>query len=167
MLLKALLSELDRNLDMAKSTRNLLTGERDMLQGDVKQRLVLHRFHTDVWDAVVAQGAVDQITAPDTVATCYQRLRETNEMIAKFNEEGDAILHSPLINREGNDYGRDHVVDILQELTEEAEGLLRDAYTEIDRQITRTCPECGAMFDTADACDEHVRTEHETAREAV
>lgn len=135
MLLRALLTELDRNLDVAKSTRNLVTEKRDMLQGDVKQRLVLHTFHTDVWDSLVHQGGVDRLESPGTVATCYERLKETNELMAKFNEEGDAIIHSPLISRQGKDYGREHVIEILQELCEEAESVLHDAYTVVDDQL--------------------------------
>lgn len=160
MLLRALVTELDRNLDLAKSTRNLLSEKRDMLQGDVKQRLILHGFHTDVWDSFVQQGAVDQLDTPETVASCYEQLKEINELIAKFNEEGDAILHSPLINRDGKDYGRDHVVDIMKELCEEAESVLRDAYSVADQQLGRVCPICGTSFASEDACNEHMRTDH-------
>jgi hypothetical protein len=143
-----------------------LTGERDMLQGDIKQRLIVHRFHTDIWDALVAQGSVDQLMEPDTVTTCYQRLRETNEMFEKFNEVGDVILHSPLINREGNDYGREHIIEILQEMCEIAEDVLYEAHVSVDQQLSRTCPECGTMFQTADACDAHYDQEHTTSTAA-
>jgi hypothetical protein len=155
------MTELEHNLDTASSTRNLLTEKRDMLQGDVKQRLVVHRFHTDVWDACIAQGSINQIDDVETVVSCYEQLREVNELMLKFNEEGNVMLHSPLISREGRDYGRDHVVDMLKELCEQAEGALRDAYAAVDRQMSRTCPICDQQFESKDACDEHMQTAHQ------
>lgn len=165
MLYQALQTELDRNLDLARSTRNILSEKRDMLQGDVKKRLALHAFHTDIWDAIVNSGNVDELNAPETLAACYQHLKEVNELITRFNRDGDDIIHSPLISREGRDYGRDNIIDIIQERCEEAEHYLQEAFHAVETHLMQDCPYCSATFEDEARRDQHITEEHEDTTE--
>lgn len=124
---QALRAEIDRNQEIARSMQRLLDQERDMLQGDARQRLVLSRFHTDVWDATVNAG--NDVAQDEAVATCYRRLKEANAVIDRFQEYGDAIMHTPLVPAQGKPYSRDNVLDILQEVLAETEEQLRAART--------------------------------------
>lgn len=161
---RSLREELERNLEIAQSTRNMLRNERDMLQGDVKQRLVLYQFHTDVWEMLVHHGSFDDLPDTQAVTACYMRLKEANELIEKFNQEGDAIVHSPLVYRSSKDYGRDHVVELLEELCEEAQIKLQEAYQVVEGVIDRTCPACDNVFDSVEAMDSHQTEEHRPGR---
>lgn len=157
---RALRTEIERNLELADSTRDMIVQERDMLQGDVKQRVVLYQFHTDVWDMLVGTGNLDVFSAPDVLASCYERLKEVNDLITKFNEVGDAILHAPLLNRGGNTYGRDHVIDIIKERCEEVEHGLQDAYRVVEERLDRTCPYCDTVVADASDLEPHIRQNH-------
>lgn len=157
---RALQTEIERNLEIAESTRDLIVDERDMLQGDVKERVVLYSFHTDVWDMLAVSGDLDRFSQPSLLAKCYQHLNEVNELIIKFNEVGDSILHSPLISREGKSHGRDHTVDIIRERCEEAEHWLQEAYRVVEERLDRTCPYCDAVVENASDMEPHIRKNH-------
>ncbi len=126
--MEALRAEIDRNLDLADAAKTLITRERDMLQGDVTERLVLHMFHTDAWHAVVNAGRVDELgDAEEDVAECYMQLQEVNELLEWFQRHGNQVAFVPLIRDAVDGYGRKEVLQILREKYDEAEIQLRDA----------------------------------------
>lgn len=129
----ALLSEVERNLDLASSTKRMLDRERDMFQGAVEERVVFPRFHTDAWDAVVNDGALSGLgDAEETVARCYMHLKEVNEVLDWFTRHGNGIAFTPLLEETLDGYGRKEVIGILRETCDEAEVLLRDARRELE-----------------------------------
>ncbi|MFB6265694.1 MAG: hypothetical protein ABEI07_01270 [Candidatus Nanohaloarchaea archaeon] len=130
--MRALLSEIERNLDLAGSTKRMVDRDRDMLQGNLEERLVLHRFHTDAWDALVRQGSVQELgEAEDTLSRCYMELKEFNEVIDRFNQHGNRIVYIPSLENELGGYGRKELLEILREKSDEAEIILREARKEL------------------------------------
>ncbi|MDY6769278.1 MAG: hypothetical protein SVW02_04190 [Candidatus Nanohaloarchaea archaeon] len=127
----ALVPEVERNLELASSSKKLIDRERDMLQGEVEKRLVLHSFHTDAWTSLVNDGRIDDIDA-DTVQDCYMHLREVNELVDWFNKKGNRIAYVPLLERNLEGYGRKEVIEVLREKYDEAEMLLRETRQELE-----------------------------------
>ncbi|MCJ7479257.1 MAG: hypothetical protein MUP63_03725 [Candidatus Nanohaloarchaeota archaeon QJJ-7] len=129
----ALDSELDRNLELAAAMKKMLDRERDMLQGDLRERVILHQFHTDAWDSVVNHGTVEDLDeAQEQVSRCYMRLKEFNEIVQRFNEHGNSIVYIPSLEKELGGYGRDELLKILREKSDEIEILLRDARNNLE-----------------------------------
>jgi len=129
----ALEQEIKRNLELVTDTVKMIEEQRDMLQGDVQQRIDLHKMHTDIWDTLVQCGDSELLERADTLAPCYQRLNELNELIDKFNADGDTMVHSPLLNRHGKSYGRSNVLNVIREQCATAEDYLHTAYREIEQ----------------------------------
>ncbi|MDY6766465.1 MAG: hypothetical protein SVW77_03790 [Candidatus Nanohaloarchaea archaeon] len=129
----ALAAELERNLELADAAKTLIDRERDMLQGEVRERLVTHRFHTDAWHALVNGGDIDELgDAAEAVAECYMHLQEVNEVLEWFREHGNRTAYLPLVRDTADGYGRKELVQVLREKFDEAELKLRDARQAVD-----------------------------------
>ncbi|MDY6768834.1 MAG: hypothetical protein SVW02_01875 [Candidatus Nanohaloarchaea archaeon] len=126
--MEALRAEIERNLELADAAKTLIDRERDMLQGEVRERLVFHTFHTDAWTAAVNAGRVDDLgDAEEAVAACYMQLQEVNEVVDWFEQHGNRAAFIPLIRDAVDGYGRKEVLQVLREKYDEAEIQLRDA----------------------------------------
>lgn len=157
MLLGALRSELERNMEVADTTRRLVKEERDMLQADITDRLVLHRFHTDVWDTYVNSGNMTEIgSGAAAVSNCYARLKEINELITMFAGHGNPIVYAPLFHGTREGYGRDEVIDIIRRRCDAVQDFLRDALQVVGERIDRICPVCGETFDSRTGMKSHI-----------
>lgn len=130
--MEALLAEVQKNLEIASNTKKMLNRERDMLQGDVEERMILHQYHTDAWDATVNAGTLEELEDGDTLCECYMHLKECNEIVDWFTRYGNRIVHLPLLKGNLDGYGRSKAVDIIREKSDEAEILLRDARQQLE-----------------------------------
>ncbi|MDY6761887.1 MAG: hypothetical protein SVY41_02465, partial [Candidatus Nanohaloarchaea archaeon] len=124
----ALRAEIERNLEMADAAKTLIGRERDMLQGEVRERIVLHTFHTDAWHALVNAGRMDELgDAEEDVSRCYMYLDEVNEVVDWFEQYGNRRAFLPLVPGGADGYGRKEMLQVLREKYDEAEIKLRDA----------------------------------------
>ncbi len=156
MLLTALRDEVERNIEAASSTKRMIDRERDMLQGDLQERVSLQRFHTDIWDSLIAGGSLQEYgDVLDTVAAAYRDVREYNQVVDQFDRHGNNIVHSPLITGTMSGYGRKETIEIIREKCDEAEVDLRDAREALEDIIRRTCSVCGELFPSRGAMKSH------------
>ncbi|MDY6774087.1 MAG: hypothetical protein SVS85_02705 [Candidatus Nanohaloarchaea archaeon] len=131
--MEALRSEVERNLELAGAVKDLVDRERDMLQGDVGKRVVLHRFHTDAWDSLVSKGGLERLAeAKEQTTRCYMHLKEYNELVDGFESYGNRVVYAPLIEGEFGDYGRKELLKIIREKSDRAEMKLRDTRKELE-----------------------------------
>ncbi|MFB6167091.1 MAG: hypothetical protein ABEJ62_02415 [Candidatus Nanohaloarchaea archaeon] len=153
---RVLRREVDRNLEIAKSTKRMVGRERDMLQGDLQGRMVLHRFHTDVWDSMVNSGSLEE-ELPDSFYDVYMRLKEFNEIVDQFERHGNTTVHAPLLKQKLEGYGRKQLVGIIREKCDEIEMMLRDLEGDIEELAERTCPVCGDRFENVTGLKSHMK----------
>lgn len=165
MLLRALSRELERNMDLMDATASLLRRERDMLQGDLEQRVAITSLHTDVWDSVVNAGTLDAFEESDVIAAAYHRIQEINELIDLFRREGNPKLYSPLIASRVEGRERDEVIDIIQGQCEDAAPTVHQAYQAVQEMLDRTCPVCGRVFDAPRGVKSHLTQVDDAAHE--
>lgn len=152
-------------MDIMDATASLLRRERDMLQGDLEQRVSITSLHTDVWQSVVNAGTLDDIAGSEEVAAAYHRIREINELIALFRREGNPKLYSPLIASRVEGRERDEVVDIIQGQCEDAAPAVHKAYQAVQEMLDRTCPVCGRVFDAPRGVKSHIKQVDDEAHE--
>lgn len=156
-LLEPLKDELDENFELAQSTENLVSEERDMLQGDVEERVVLFQFSTDVWESVINSGELSVFEeAAEKVSHAYRKAGKINSVIEKFNKFGDSIMYTPLLKQTMDRYSREKLLDVIQEMCAEASDIFMDAREAVDRLIKTECPVCGTRFPTRSAMKSHV-----------
>lgn len=167
-LLQALNDELDENYDRATSTKDLIIDERDMLQGDAAERIVLLSLSTDVWQSVINAGklASFQETAK-TVSDAYRYINELNTIIEKFNQFGDKMMYNPLISQTTQRYGRDNLLDIIAELSDETAARINTATSELQELIDTECPVCGKRFPSRSAMKSHITQKQDPEHEAM
>lgn len=167
MILQALRDEVERNIETASSTKRMVDRERDMLQGELQGKVALQRFHTDIWDAIIAGGRLeDYANVAADVAAAYRMAREVNRMVDQFDRHGNSIVHSPLVSGTIDNYGRKPVIEIVREKSDETEMAFRDAREALDDLVDRTCPDCGTVFGTRQAMKSH-RTQKDDAAHAT
>lgn len=162
-MLRPLDQEIERNLDLAKSTKRMIENERDMLQGDIRERVTLYLFHTDVWDAVVNRGDIDPVEHMPDVMEAYRRAREYNQAVEQFRRHGNVTTYSPLIAGVRENYGRKPLIDALREKAEETEIALRDARRQVGEVLERSCPVCDHVFPHASAMKSHLTQKDDRA----
>lgn len=168
MLLRALEEELERNIEAASSTKRMIDRERDMLQGDLEDRLVLQRFHTDIWDSLVNRGSLeDHPGIVEEVAAAYRAGHEFNQIVDRFNQHGNQIMHTPLLNSALSGYGRKQLIEILREKADEASVALRDARDVVAEAVRTTCPVCDTTFPSRQAMKSHRAQKDDPAHRAA
>lgn len=156
-LLEPLKDELDENFQLARSTENLVSEERDMLQGDVEERVVLFQFSTDVWESVINSGELSVFEeASEKVSHAYRKAQKINSVVEKFNNFGDRIMYTPLLKQTMDQYDRENLLDVIQEMCAEASDIFMEAKEAVDRLIRTECPVCGKRFPTRSAMKSHV-----------
>ncbi|MDY6789099.1 MAG: hypothetical protein SVV03_04000 [Candidatus Nanohaloarchaea archaeon] len=166
-LLEPLKDELDKNFDLAQSTEKLISEERDMLQGEAEERVVLFKFSTDVWDSVINSGELSSFEeAAKKSSQAYRKMIEINSVIEKFNEFGDRIMYTPLMKQTMNRYNREKLLDVIREMCSEISDTLMDAREAVDRLIQTECPVCGRRFPTRSAMKSHVTQKSDPEHQA-
>lgn len=118
--LNALLIEVERNRDTAKSLRKILDQERDMLVAAPEKRLTLSQFQTDIWDSFVAEGSLSQFELLPDLTKSYQLLKELNSLIKKFKRFGNIKTYTHYSRQEKKGYSRIKLLDLIEERCQEA-----------------------------------------------
>lgn len=167
-LLQALNDELDDNYDRVTSTKDLITNERDMLQGNAAERIVLLPLATDVWQSVINSGQLEsfQETAK-IVSQSYRYINQFNTIIEKFNEYGDSVMYNPLLKQTTKQYSRNNLLDIIAELSGETASRINTATSSLQELIDTECPVCGERFPTRSAMKSHITQKQDPEHEAM
>ncbi|MCJ7450319.1 MAG: hypothetical protein MUP58_01110 [Candidatus Nanohaloarchaeota archaeon QJJ-9] len=167
-LLEPLKEELAENFEAAKSAENLITKERDMLQGNSQERVLLYTLSTDVWDSVTSSGELKNLEeSAGEVAKAYRHIEELNTAIEKFNQFGNKIMYSPLLKKTTEQYNRKELLDIIAEICSEASVKIMNAKEELEEVIRTECPACGRRFPNRKAMKSHVTQKQDPEHQEI
>jgi len=167
-LLGPLKNELQQNYDLAQSTYELITNERDMLQGDTQQRIALPELSTDVWQSVVNAGQLNEFDeAATTVTEAYRMIQTINQVIDKFNRFGNRVMYTPLLQQSADRYGREELIDIIADMCSEATVTIMDAQDALSSVIQTECPVCGKRFSNRSGLKSHVTQKDDPEHAAI
>ncbi len=166
-LLEPLKKELDDNFELAQSTEKLISEERDMLQGDVEERVVLFKFSTDVWESVINSGELSMFEeSAENISHAYRKAKNINSVIENFNQFGDRIMYTPLLKQTMDRYSREKLLDVIREMCAEISDVFMNAREAVDKLIQTECPVCGQRFPTRSAMKSHVTQKSDPNHEA-
>jgi len=90
-----------------------------MLVAAPEERLTLSPFNTDVWDSLVAEGALDELSSLEDLTESYQLLKELNSMITKFKRFGNIKSYTCYSRQQKKRYSRVKLLDTIEELCQE------------------------------------------------
>lgn len=167
-LLEPLKDELQQNYEVAQSTNELITNERDMLQGDTQERIALFELQTDVWKSVVNSGQLAEFDeASEKVAEAYRQINDINQVIEKFNRFGNRVMYTPLLRQATDMYDRQELIDVIAGMCSEATVTIMDAQEALSTLIQTECPVCGRRFSTRTAMKSHVTQKDDPEHEAI
>ncbi|MCJ7428896.1 MAG: C2H2-type zinc finger protein [Candidatus Nanohaloarchaeota archaeon QJJ-5] len=167
-LLQALNDELEENYERATSTKELIVNERDMLQGNAAERIVLLTLSTDVWKSVINSGQLESFQeAAKTVSDAYRDIHQLNTIIEKFNTHGDKVMYNPLLKQTTQQYSRNNLLDIIAELSGETASRINTATTTLQDIIDTECPVCGERFPSRSAMKSHITQKQDPEHEAM
>lgn len=167
-LLEPLKDELQQNYQIVQSTNDLITNERDMLQGDTQERIVLFELSTDVWNSVVNSGQLNEFDEASTkIADAYRQINKINNVIQKFNTYGNRVMYTPLLRQTTDMYDREELIDVIADMCSEATVVIMEAKDTLDRLIQTECPVCSRRFSTRSALKSHVTQKDDPEHQAI
>lgn len=167
-LLEPLKDELQKNYRIAQSTHELITNERDMLQGETDERISLFELSTDVWHSVINAGHLNEFDeAANKVAEAYRQINTINQVITKFNRFGNRVMYTPLLRSSADTYDREELIDIIADMASEVTVVIMDAQDALDTLIQTECPVCGRRFASRTAMKSHVTQKDDPEHEAI